>query len=62
MELDLARALPSLRILDERLHADPSRVVIRPFHLGWHTTAGIARAARLVADVGELTEDEVAEE
>ncbi|HUQ13151.1 MAG TPA: glycosidase, partial [Novosphingobium sp.] len=51
-----------MRILDERLHADPSRVVIRPFHLGWHTSAGIARAAKLVADVAALDDDEVEEE
>lgn len=53
----------SLRILDERLHADPSRVVLRPFHLGWQgATAQGSRAARLVEDVIALAEDEADEE
>lgn len=45
-----------LRIHEERLSADPSRVVIRPFHLGWHTAFGIKRAARLVSDICTMTE------
>jgi hypothetical protein len=52
-----------LRILDTRLHADPSRVVLRPFHLGWqgaHTRSN--RAIRLVADVAALSENRVREE
>ncbi|WP_245647599.1 glycoside hydrolase family 130 protein [Novosphingobium lentum] len=54
---------PSLRILDERLHADPSRVVLRPFHLGWQgTSATGSRASRLVADVIALSEDVADEE
>lgn len=62
--MDIQREPPGtpLRILDERLHADPSRVVIRPFHLGWHTTAGIARAKVLVRDICELDEDAVEDE
>lgn len=55
--------LNSLRVLDQRLHADPSRVVLRPFHLGWQGPGGHgARAAKLVADVVALSEDEAAEE
>ena len=52
-----------MRILDTRLHADPSRVVLRPFHLGWqgaHTRSN--RAMRLVADVAALSENRVREE
>jgi hypothetical protein len=50
-----------LRILDSRLHADPSRVVLRPFHLGWQgkTSAG-GRAQRLVEDISSLSDREVA--
>ncbi len=49
-----------LIILDERLHADPSRVVLRPFHLGWQAkNAPGGRAQRLVHDVAALSEAEV---
>ena len=49
-----------LHILDERLHADPSRVVLRPFHLGWQaTTADGSRARKLVDDIAGLEETEV---
>lgn len=52
-----------LRILDERLHADPSRVVLRPFHLGWQSThATGSRAARLVRAVVALSDQEAEEE
>jgi predicted GH43/DUF377 family glycosyl hydrolase len=45
-----------LRILDTRLHADPSRVVLRPFHLGWQSTSAPGdRAMRLVEDVAALS-------
>jgi predicted GH43/DUF377 family glycosyl hydrolase len=48
-----------LRILDTRLHADPSRVVLRPFHLGWQSTnAPGGRALRLVQDITALDEDQ----
>lgn len=57
------RAHTSLRILDERLYADPSRVVLRPFHLGWQSSSAQgSRAHRLVQDVIALSEDEAAEE
>src|SRR6478609_3509559 len=46
-----------LRILDTRLHADPSRVVLRPFHLGWQGTSGSGgRAQRLVEDICAMSE------
>jgi len=49
-----------LRILDARLHADPSRVVLRPFHLGWQgKTAPGGRAQRLVDDIAAMNEAEV---
>ena len=51
-----------LQILDERLHADPSRVVLRPFHLGWQAkNAPGGRAQKLVEDIGALSESEAAE-
>nr|WP_277754182.1 glycoside hydrolase family 130 protein [Porphyrobacter sp. GA68] len=44
-----------MEILPERLEADPSRVVLRPFHLGWQAqTATGGRAERLVQDVLSL--------
>jgi len=50
-------------VLDLRLHADPSRVVLRPFHLGWQGMGGDrARAAKLVADVISLSEADAAAE
>ncbi|NKJ43142.1 MULTISPECIES: glycoside hydrolase family 130 protein [unclassified Novosphingobium] len=52
-----------MRILEQRLHADPSRVVLRPFHLGWQGGAGGgSRAARLVKDVLSLDEADAADE
>jgi hypothetical protein len=62
-ELDVQRELPStpLRIFDERLHVDPTPVVLRPFHLRWHTTAGIARARRVVQNICALSEPEAAD-
>ncbi|WP_324739856.1 glycoside hydrolase family 130 protein [Tsuneonella sp. CC-YZS046] len=47
-----------LHILDTRLHADPSRVVLRPFHLGWQAqSAPGGRALKLVEDVASLSEE-----
>ena len=38
-----------------RLHADPSRVVVRPFHIQWATNgAGPSRTERLVAEVLDM--------
>ena len=52
-----------LQVLDLRLHADPSRVVLRPFHLGWQArNAPGGRAGRLVEDVRCLTEERAAAE
>ena len=49
-----------LRILDERLHADPSRVVLRPFHLGWQAkNAPGGRAHKLVQDIAALSDGQV---
>lgn len=49
-----------LHVLDERLHADPSRVVLRPFHLGWSAqNAPGSRALRLVEDICGLSEAQV---
>ena len=61
---DRIAASPSpLRILDTRLHADPSRVVLRPFHLGWQgKNAPAGRARKLVEDVCALSESEVVEQ
>jgi predicted GH43/DUF377 family glycosyl hydrolase len=50
-----------LHIFETRLHADPGRVVIRPFHLGWQSKgAPGGRALRLVEDVASLTDDRAA--
>jgi predicted GH43/DUF377 family glycosyl hydrolase len=39
------------------LHADPSRVVLRPFHLGWQgKSAAGGRAQRLVDDISALSD------
>ena len=52
-----------LHILDTRLHADPSRVVLRPFHLGWQATnAEGSRAMKLVEDIAALPEARVRQE
>lgn len=49
-----------LHILDARLYADPSRVVLRPFHLGWQARhAEGSRALRLVEDVAALSDARV---
>ncbi|MBN9505543.1 MAG: glycoside hydrolase family 130 protein [Altererythrobacter sp.] len=51
-----------MQILDERLYADPSRVVLRPFHLGWQAKNGSTRAQKLVEDIAALSEEEVQQE
>ncbi|MBR0553089.1 glycoside hydrolase family 130 protein [Stakelama marina] len=39
-----------------RLHADPSRVVVRPFHIGWQSNGGAqSRSERLVREVLDLS-------
>jgi len=60
---ELQREAPPLQILDQRLHADPTRVVLRPFHLGWQATnANGSRARKLVDDVVGMTDVEVSDE
>ena len=60
MKINDKTAQGPLHIHDLRLHADPSRVVLRPFHLGWQAQhAEGNRALRLVKDVASLTEDAV---
>ncbi|WP_241461644.1 glycoside hydrolase family 130 protein [Aurantiacibacter luteus] len=60
METRNKTARGPLHIHDLRLHADPSRVVLRPFHLGWQArNAEGSRAMRLVRDVARLSEAEV---
>lgn len=57
MSRDREASVSPLQILETRLHADPSRVVLRPFHLGWQsTTAQGDRSRRLVEDVAALSE------
>ena len=57
MSRDREASASPLQILDTRLHADPSRVVLRPFHLGWQsTTAQGDRSRRLVEDIAALSE------
>ncbi|WP_334184138.1 glycoside hydrolase family 130 protein [Novosphingobium sp.] len=52
-----------LHIFETRLYADPARVVLRPFHLGWQgKNAPGDRATRLVEDVAGLSEEQVASE
>ena len=42
-----------------RLHADPSRVVVRPFHIGWIANAnGISRSQRLISEVMDMSPQE----
>src|SRR3546814_11154111 len=48
-----------LHILNEKLSADPARVVLRPFHLAWASNVPEpSRAAQLVADIVALDEDQ----
>jgi len=49
-----------LTLFETRLHADPSRVVLRPFHLGWQAhNAPHGRALKLVSDVAAMDEASV---
>ncbi|ALH79858.1 glycoside hydrolase family 130 protein [Sphingopyxis macrogoltabida] len=48
-----------LKILDEKLTADPGRVVLRPFHLAWQSNVSEPpRAAQLVSDILGLDDDQ----
>lgn len=52
-----------MHVHELRLHADPSRVVLRPFHLGWQAkNAEGNRALRLVRDIAAISEEEVEHE
>lgn len=52
-----------LTIHSRKLTATASRVVIRPFHLGWQSaSSGSSRGGKLVADILELTDAQVEEE
>ena len=63
MSRDREASASPLHILETRLHADPGRVVLRPFHLGWQsTTAQGDRSRRLVEDVAGLSEREASSE
>lgn len=63
MGFESAGQLSPLQILNERLHADPSRVVLRPFHLGWQgKNAPGGRALRLIEDIAALSEQKVKDE
>jgi len=56
---NLRSSASPLRVFETRLHADPSRVVLRPFHLGWQSAnAASDRALRLVGDVAALSEEQ----
>src|SRR3546814_21199388 len=47
------------RILGEKLTADPSRVVLRPFTPAWHPSAsGPSRSAQPAGDLVQLGEDQ----
>ncbi|MBA4758897.1 glycoside hydrolase family 130 protein [Sphingosinicella sp.] len=53
----------AIHTLPLRLTADPSRVVVRPFHLGWQATgAAPSRSRRIVDAVLALDEQMVADE
>ncbi|HVR90740.1 MAG TPA: glycoside hydrolase family 130 protein [Novosphingobium sp.] len=57
MSRDYEAPVSPLQILDTRLHADPSRVVLRPFHLDWQaSSAPGGRARKLVDDIAGLSE------
>ena len=49
-----------LTLHERKLLATPSRVVIRPFHLGWQASGhSSSRAGKLVADILSLSDEEV---
>ena len=52
--------MPILHRLHDRLTADPSRVVVRPFHLAWQATgASPSRSQKLVAEILDMSETAV---
>lgn len=42
--------MQGIQTLPLRLHADPSRVVVRPFHLGWQATSAAPSRSRRIVD------------
>ncbi len=47
--------MSGFRQLEVRLHADPTRVVVRPFHLAWQASgADLARVQKLARDIVSL--------
>lgn len=47
--------MSEFRQIDLRLHADPTRVVVRPFHLAWQASgADLARVQKLARDIVSL--------
>jgi predicted GH43/DUF377 family glycosyl hydrolase len=63
LKLDQKAQVSPLHIFDTRLHADPSQVVLRPFHLGWQAqSAPGGRALKLIEDIASLSEAAVATE
>lgn len=62
-QAEVPTAEQGLRLLEVRLHADPSKVVLRPFHLGWTSTnAPHERSYRLVEAIIALPEKGAASE
>ncbi len=52
--------IPIFRRLEQRLVADPSRVVVRPFHLAWQARGFASnRAVQLVNDILAMSEPAV---
>ncbi|WP_375398323.1 glycoside hydrolase family 130 protein [uncultured Sphingomonas sp.] len=45
-----------------RLHADPSRVVVRPFHIGWGPNGASSRTERLIGEVMGMSPAETRDE
>jgi hypothetical protein len=59
MALKCEPTASSIILYEERLAADPARVVLRPFHLAWHAGgAEKSRAHKLAEDILALTEAE----
>jgi predicted GH43/DUF377 family glycosyl hydrolase len=61
--LDLPAPASPLRLHEQKLVAEPSRVVIRPFHMGWQASGhSSSRAGKLVSDILALSDEAVHEE
>lgn len=63
MKVQKSNPSSPFQIFATRLHADPSRVVLRPFHLGWQAQkAPSNRAVRLIHDIADLDDEVVRQE